>query len=210
MVAKKHKRKKTPCDNSLVKRVKSTGCNPSFIELMKRHENLYYKMCQRYMPVILTKGLSREDILKDKEFVIFKAIKSYKPNKKTKFSTWLGNCSKYHCLTFINKNNKYVNMEDEVLNSFFTEKSKEDYDSEENLKHDKDFVFKILNELKDQRISKVFRLRYFDKNIEDEKATWSIIARKMNTSTQTAINLHQRGVNILSRKLKSKEIHDSI
>ena len=80
----------------------------------------------------------------------------------------------------------------------------------EELKHEKDFVFKILGKLKDKRISKVFHLRYFDRNIKKKKATWSVIAGKINTSTQTAINLHQRGVNILNKKLTSKDIYDSI
>jgi DNA-directed RNA polymerase specialized sigma24 family protein len=162
------------------------------------------------MPVILAKGLRKEDLLSDKDFIMFKAIKSYKPNKKCKFSTWLGNCAKYHCLTFINSDNRYVDVDDDVIHLFLTDKSKEDYDSETNLKHEKDFVFKILGKLKDKRIAKVFYLRYFDKGMKKKKATWSVIANKINTSTQTAINLHQRGVNILNKKLTSKEIYDSI
>ena len=210
MVNRGNKPKKAPCDNTLVKRVKSTGCNDSFVVLSERHEKLYYKMCQKYMPVILAKGLRKEDVLSDKDFVMFKAIRSYKPNKNCKFSTWLGNCSKYHCLTFINKDNRHIDVDDEVINLFLTDKSKEDYDNETNLKDEKDFVFKILGKLRDKRISKVFHLRYFDKNIKKKKATWSVIANKINTSTQTAINLHQRGVNILNKKLRSKEIYDSI
>lgn len=211
MAQRRNTKKKTPCDNTLVKKVKSTGCNESFQLLSERHEKLFYKMCQKYIPVILAKGLRKEDLLSDKDFVIFRAIKSYKPNKKCKFSTWLGNCSKYHVLTFINSNNRLVDMEDECIHTFLTNKSKQDFDSENDLKDEKDFVFDILNKLKDKRILKVFRLRYFDdKSMNTKKATWSTIASKIHTSTQTAINLHQRGVKILNKKLKSKEIYDSI
>ena len=43
-------------------------------------------------------------------------------------------------------------------------KSKEEFDDESKLKNDKEYVFKILKQLKDKRISKVFRLRYFDED----------------------------------------------
>ena len=82
MAVEGNKRKKSPCDNTLVRRVKSTGCNESFNLLSERHEKLFYKMCQKYIPVILAKGLRREDLLADKDFVMFKAIRSYKINKK--------------------------------------------------------------------------------------------------------------------------------
>ena len=204
------RKKKPPCDNTLVKRVKSTGCDTSFLCILERHEKLYYKICQKYIPVVLARGLRKEDLLSDKEFVIFKAIRTYKPNKNCKFSTWLGNCTKYHCLTFLNADKKHVDMEDETINLYLTDKSKQDHDNDAELKNDRDYVFKILGGLKDKRISKVFKLRYFDKNLKKKKATWSTIASKIDTSTQTAINLHQRGVAILGRKLKSKENYDHI
>ena len=149
-------------------------------------------------------------MLQEKDFVLFKAVKSYKPNKNTKFSTWVGNCAKYFCLTFINSRNRFVDLDDDAIEHHMIEKSKENHATENKLKYDKDFIFKILRQLKDKRISKVFKLRYFDEDIKSKKPTWSRIASKINTSTQTAINLHQRGVRILITKLKSKDYNDKI
>ena len=59
--------------------------------------------------------------------------------------------------------------------------------------------------MKDERISKVFKLRYFS---GEKKLTWQKVARKLNVSTQTAINLHEKGRLILRNKLESKEISD--
>ena len=204
------KRKKGPVDNTLVRRVKSTGCNESFLTLLERHEKLFYKICQIYIPIAETKGFNKADLLQEKNYVFFKAVKSYKPNKKTKFSTWLGNCTKYFCLTFINSNNRHVDMEDDMIELCITNKNKEEHGDENKLKYDKDYIFKILRQLKDKRVSKVFKLRYFDEDKKTKKATWSVIASKINTSTQTAINLHQRGVKILNTKLKSTEFNDKI
>ena len=210
MAVAKPKLKKSPVDNTLVRRVKATGCNESFLLLMGRHEKLFYKMCQIYAPVAEAKGFKRTEMFQEKDFVLFKAIKSYKPNKKTKFSTWFGNCSKYFCLTFINSRNRYVDLEDDTIETIMISRSKEEFDDKNKLKNDKEYVFKILKQLKDKRISKVFRLRYFDEDIKNKKATWSTIASKINTSTQTAINLHQKGVKILHRKINSNDYQDSI
>ena len=198
------------CDNSLVKRIKAYGCNESFKEILNRHQKLFYKICQNYMSILESKGHKREDVLSDLSFVLFKSVKSYKPNKKTKFSTWIGNCSKYYCLTLINSKNKFIDADDKTIEYHIDSQSKENYFNNETKVEDKEFVFQILKKLKDPRIPRVFELRYFDKDKKNKKATWSIIAKKINTSTQTAINLHQRGLEILSKKIKAENHNDTI
>ena len=89
-------------DNTLIEEVRKSGCNESYKELLSRHEKLFYKICQKYIPVIISRGLEKNDLLEDKHFVLFKCINSYSTDKKTKFSTWLGNCTRYHCLNFLN------------------------------------------------------------------------------------------------------------
>ena len=162
------------------------------------------------MPVALAKGFKKSEILSDKDFVIFKAIRSYKYSKNTKFSTWLGNCAKYHCLSLVNSKNRYINSNEDLLTLLSDAKSKEEYSEDSESKYDKEYVFNILNNLKDKRISQVFKLRYFDEHKGSEKATWSFIAKKIKTSTQTAINLHERGRKILKRKMKSVHAEDFI
>ena len=202
--------KTTPVDNTLVRKVKKNGCNESYKLLCSRHEKLFYKICQAYIPVAATKGIRKIDILENKDFVMFKAILSYKPNKKCKFSTWLGNCTKYYCLTLINANNRMVSSEDDLLKMTINNQSKDVYVEQNKHKYDKEYIFNILNSLKDQRISQVFKLRYFENFKERRKPTWSFIAKKIKTSTQTAINLHQRGKEILKKKMKSTNYQDIV
>jgi len=59
-------------------------------------------------------------------------------------------------------------------------------------------IFFILNELKDKRISSVYKLRYYS---EYNKMTWSRIGKRMGFSSQTAINLHKKGAEVLKRKI---------
>tara|TARA_Y100001938_G_scaffold131492_1_gene188656 strand:- start:13567 stop:14184 length:618 start_codon:yes stop_codon:yes gene_type:complete len=192
-------------DEILVENVKDKGCNESYKEILHRHENLFYKICQKYMPIVLSKGLEKNDLLEDKHFVVFKSINSYLPNKNTKFSTWLGNCTRYHCLNFINSNGKYVSTEDEIIKSRIDSKVKESYADERDGVTNSEYIFNILYQLKDKRIAEVFRLRYFKDFGDQKKPTWSRIAKEINTSTQTAINLHHRGQKILKTKFVSKE-----
>ena len=198
------------CDNSLVKRVKADGCNESFKEILNRHEKLFYKICQNYMSILENKGHKRDEVLSDLSFVVFKAVKTYKINKKTKFSTWIGNCSKYYCLTLINSKNRFIDADEETIKYYIDNQSKNNFDLKESNTENKEFIFQILRKLKDPRIPKVFQLRYFDKDKKNKKPTWSVIAKKINTSTQTAINLHQRGIEILGKKIKSKNYSDTI
>ena len=48
------------------------------------------------------------------------------------------------------------------------------------------------------------------KNESYNGTTWSEIADKMSISTQTAINLHSRGRNMLAKKLRSRKSYDLI
>ena len=201
---------KQPVDNTLIRRIKKNGCNESYKLLSNRHEKLFYKICQNYIPIAMSKGIRKNDVLENKDFVIFKAILSYKNNKKCKFSTWLGNCTKYYCLTLINKDNRMVSSEEDILKLTINNQIKEEHSDEERNKNDKEYIFNILKNLKDQRIYKVFKLRYFEDFKEKKKPTWSFIAKKIKTSTQTAINLHERGKEILKKKLDSIYYQDIV
>lgn len=201
---------KQPVDNTLIRRIKKNGCNESYKLLSNRHEKLFYKICQNYIPIAMSKGIRKNDVLENKDFVIFKAILSYKNNKKCKFSTWLGNCTKYYCLTLINKDNRMISSEEDILKLTINNQIKEEHSDEERNKNDKEYIFNILKNLKDQRIYKVFKLRYFEDFKEKKKPTWSFIAKKIKTSTQTAINLHERGKEILKKKLESVYYQDIV
>ena len=70
-----------------------------------------------------------------------------------------------------------------------------------------EFTENILAQLKDKRIKKIFSLRYSKK---DKKPSWCVIADEIKVSTQTAINLHNRGIQILRKKMDSEKFLDSV
>jgi RNA polymerase sigma factor (sigma-70 family) len=191
-------------DTYLAKEVKEKDCQNSLIELIGRHSNLCYKICQKYMPVLHASGIFVDDVLGDKDYIIYRSAKSYNPDKKTKFSSWLGNQVRYHCLNKINKNKKYVTMEDQEL-SFLVEKGEREESSAEL----RDYISNHLTRIKDKRIKQIFELRYFS---EEGRLTWTAISKKIKVSSQTAINLHNKGLAILKKRMKkdsSKKTFDT-
>tara|TARA_Y100000310_G_scaffold330531_1_gene402363 strand:- start:2941 stop:3414 length:474 start_codon:yes stop_codon:yes gene_type:complete len=153
-------------------------------------------------------------MLEDINFVFYKSIISYKDCGKSKFSTWLGNHTRYACLNHINSYKNYNYLEDINLNlvaanSFTSATSSVNIAEEkEKIKDDVDYVVSILSKMKDKRILKVYKMRYFSKS--REKPTWSRIAKKLKVSTQTAVNLHTRGRRFLLRKMNGATAPNSL
>ena len=59
--------------------------------------------------------------------------------------------------------------------------------------------------MKDYGISNVFTFRYFSGDKKD--SSWEIVAKKIGVSTQTAINLHNKGKKVLKKKLLSSDLN---
>jgi RNA polymerase sigma factor (sigma-70 family) len=197
----KKSKKKLTCDQQdliYLNKIIKKKCNDSFLELKNRHEKLFYSVCNRF-----TNRVPLEDIYKDIDFVFFKAILSFKPDKKAKFSTWLGNFTRYHCLNYIKNNNKYVITDDSSLDHFFNEKSVEEHEHKTEYANDLDHVFHILEKLSDKRIFKIFKLRYTKSG---PRLTWKQIAEEFDLTPQTIINLHTKGRRILRKKMKDHKI----
>lgn len=189
-------------DKELVKLVKESGDDAAFNEICRRYENIFYKICQRYVGALSASGVNTQDIFDEKNFIIYHCVSTFKPRKKAKLSTWIGNYARYLCLNSINKRRFILpSSDDEVKEYIENQQASHDYFSSDNLsQEDMDYVTSMLNELKDDRIIQLFRLRYFS----EPKITWAKIAKKMNISIQTAMNLHNKGLALLKNKLKSE------
>lgn len=189
----------------LISKVKLDNCNDSFKELSELYENFYYSIAQKYSSTLIKAGMSKDDIKYEKDFILYKAIKSFDAKQKTKFSTWFCNCVKYHFLNYINSNKKYMLAEENKIDFFNNkdilvslDKSNETYS----------YLMSLLSSFKDDRIKKVYELRYFSGG--EKLATWNSIAKKLGVSTQTAINLHEKTRTFLKNKVESKNSFDFV
>ncbi len=190
-------------DNYLVERIKLTDCEKSLEELIKRHSAICFKVIKRYASTFYANNINVIDASSDKNLIIWNSAKSFNIDKNVKFSTWLANQVKYSCLNALNKKSKdrLVATEDEILELL---KERPEEDPEGNLF---EFTGNILNQLKDKRIKQIFSMRYSTRH---KKPSWCKVAEELNVSTQTAINLHNRGIAVLRKKLRSEKFLDSI
>jgi RNA polymerase sigma factor (sigma-70 family) len=187
-------------DSQLTKKLKRDGCEQSFLELCRRYENVYYKICQKYRYALIKAGVQPEDVFAEKDLIVLKCALTFDPSRKTKFSTWLGNYAKFTCLNFVNSKKFIFNADTEELHSFMEEAQ---YTSDiQDFTEEAKIALKILNELQDERIKKIFKMRYFRDKKKD--GTWKKISEELGMSIQTAINLHKKGLRLLKNRLNKK------
>ena len=193
---------KEATDLELIKQVRDYSCKNSLDELCSRHGAIYSsiisKLSQRYNNWFIT-----SDLLSDKELVIYNSTLKYDPGKKTKFSTFLGNEAKWHYLNRCNQQKRFANqvaVSDEILAISAIEPSHED------LILNKDtlgFVFKTLDSHPDERIGKIFRLRY-KIGKHNKVMPWHLVGKEIGLSAQGCINIHKTGIKFLQEKLKKE------
>jgi RNA polymerase sigma factor (sigma-70 family) len=194
-------------DLQLINNIKKNNCEKSLQELANRHVGICNKMIQKYCKICTNLGVSLDDLNTDKLLIVYRSAKSFKGDKKIKFSTWLGNQMRYHCLNTLNKSSKDISMENENI-KYITEKNQNVNLSKENSMQERvDFINEILNQMCDYRTKKIFNLRYFS---DTKLSPWNKIGKKMKISTQTAINIHNKAIDFLNKKINSKNLFDKI
>ena len=168
--------------------------------LIERHSGIYLDMVNSVIPNNCD-FLDKNDIIDDKNISIYKAVMNYDENKNTKFSTYLGNETRWKCLNLFNRGTKYKYLD---IN---------DFNDDENLSDDEmlnkisskeilDKVYLYANNHKDERVTKIINLRY--KIGEGNKTMpWKNISEKVNVSIQGCINIHDRFIEEIKKDLQN-------
>ena len=175
-------------------------------QLIHRHSGIYVKMVNSYLPnnSQITTTQSKKEVLQDKDYRIYLAALKYDPNKGAKFSTHLGNETKWMCLNLFNKTKNRGKLEKQYKETVRLESNGEDVISEE-IEHEDllDEIYKIAEVHSDNRGREIFRLRY--KVGEGNKVmAWDRIADYINLSIQGCINIHNKAIEQIKQKLKEQ------
>lgn len=189
---------------NLLKQVIDNNCNDSFKKLSVLYARFYYKIILRYSAPLYKAGMSKKDIEVEKDFILFKAIKSFNAKQKTKFSTWFCNYSRYHVLNLINYSKKNRILEHEDIDAAANVKVYTVDKKNDTLL----YLLSLLNSLKDSRVREIYEARYFSGG--RKVATWDKVAKKVGVSTQTAINLHEKTKPLLKAKVASENFFDFV
>lgn len=193
-------------ESQLIKKIKKFRCSDSLKELEDLHGGLCLTIIKKYLSQLNNKNYSIEDVIKDKTYVVYQSVLSFDPKRKIKFSTWLGNQIRYYCLNMINKNKNNLCFDDENI-KFLVEKKQIEENHSEIDKCKIEYIFNLLRNMKDKRIEKIFKLRYFDTK---KLKSWNDVGKKLHISTQTAINIHNKTLVFLNKKITSKNYFDKI
>ena len=125
----------------------------------------------------------------------------YDESKKTKFSTYLGNETRWMCLNLFNKEKRK-----KVTEFDFTKPQMNDIPNEENHAKDqsnKDFldqIIKLIERDPDSRISNIFKKRYFESD-SNKVTPWKKIGEDLQLSIQGCINIHDKAINKIKKEL---------
>jgi len=82
-------------DIELINKVKEEKDSQALSELVNRHTGIYFSVVQGFSG---SDKIQVEDIKEDRMYNIYKWALSFKPEKHMKFSTYVGEMSKYLCL----------------------------------------------------------------------------------------------------------------
>ena len=190
-------------DNELVCNLQ-VGVEPeqSLGELVQRHSGIFITMVNNYSPTS-TSGIvsDRVDLLKDRNYYIYKAALKYDDSRNTKFSTHLGNETRWLCLNLYNKNknSKEVHMD-------YADIGKRSEDQPEDKKVDLEVLSKIMNLINkdpDTRVSKIFKMRYIEGQMNNVMP-WNKICKPLKLSIQGCINIHDKAITKIKRELKNE------
>ena len=191
-------------DEELVKNIKEDR-NPqdNLSELIDRHSGIYLEMINGYTTKSLNQSF-RDEMLADKEYQIYASALKYNPEKGAKFSTYLGNETKWKCLNFYNKNKRHPSIPiQEELIDFFNYKFVEE-NSPNIIKNE---IFqKIISKAKqhpDQRVGKIFHLRYVEGR-NNTVMPWKYISSKLKLSIQGCINIHNTAIKQLQQSFNKE------
>ena len=180
-------------DEQLVKNIQNQiNAKESLSELVYRHSGIYLDMVNGYVSSTQQPSL-KDEMIKEKEYQIYMSALKFNPEKGAKFSTYLGNETKWKCLNMYNKNKRHpsVPIQEELI-EFFNYK----FIEEDSCTFKNEMFQKIIQQAKkhpDKRVGKIFYLRYVEGK-ENNVMPWKTISSELGLSIQGCINIHNSAI----------------
>ena len=178
---------------------KDKDTNKCLSELIQRHSGIYVNIVNSYVPDN-SLFVKKTDILEEKDYHIYQAALKYEDNHGTKFSTYLGNETKWLCLNTFNRAKRRPQL------------TSEEYIQEEAFFQDPDTgehqelinkIFELANNYPDPRVKRIFKMRYIDA-LTNKLTPWQKISSKLGLSIQGCINIHNKAIKVIKSQLNQE------
>jgi RNA polymerase sigma factor (sigma-70 family) len=190
-------------DEILIKKIIGNQCSNSLQELVDRHGGMIFNIGKKYCNSC---SLDISELNDNRYWIVFNAAKSFDGTKGSKFSTWLGNQIRFFCLNYKNKNSKLIPIENEHLEFFINNFSKND--EKKNQKEVINKITDLFNQISDPNTKNAIYYRYFYN--KERILNYSEIADILNVTPQTVLNWHNKFVRFAKKKLTKKTKANSI
>jgi RNA polymerase sigma factor (sigma-70 family) len=191
-------------DSELINNIKNQhDIEESLNELVERHSGIYIDMANTYSSRD-NAFIDKDELINDKEYKIYLAALKYDETKGTKFSTYLGNETKWSCLNTYNRNKRRPVFNSDFIENMADQESEESKDISNSIK--KDIFNKVLNLIDshpDKRVERIFNLRYIEGN-KNKVMPWKNIGDSLNLSIQGCINIHNSAIKDIQNELKGE------
>lgn len=172
-------------DLSLVNAVKQTGSSEAMSELIARHSGIYCQILDDYLPAEKF-PVQKEDLRREKDFHIFQAVQSYRPETNMKFPVYLGQTIKWKCQTLKTKGKDRFNVSFESLNFSPQEEEKPSWDGKIQIEE----IFNYAENYPNDLARKIINMRY----ITGKRMPWKKIAKELDISVSWATSIHTQFV----------------
>jgi RNA polymerase sigma factor (sigma-70 family) len=172
----------------------------SLIELVDRHSGIYLDMVNNYASPN-NPFIDYNELIQDKEYKIYDAAIKYDPDRGAKFSTYLGNETKWMCLNLYNRNKRRPAFQSEYIENMPESNNMEDDTISDSIRQDLfNKVLSIIKQHPDKRVEKIFEMRYIV-GTKNKVMPWKQIGDHMNLSIQGCINIHNSAVEHVQQEL---------
>lgn len=178
---------------------KNINVEESLSALIDRHSGIFLDMVNSYIPSD-SPICDKKEVIDELPYYVYKASKKYDNKKGTKFSTFLGNETRYMCLNLYNRNKKHLCLspEEELTEKELACTPFEEFFSKELVNK----AFSVIETFPDKRISKIFSIRYLDSST-NKLTSWKVVGEKIGLSIQGCINIHDEALTRIKESLEN-------
>ena len=189
-------------DETLISYIKESSIrvNDAISTLTERYQKLVSSMVTRFSSKNLEQ-CDKDCFLGNKEYHVYRAAKSFDPERKTKFSSHLSNEVKFAALNAKKTRSQNEIPTDNATLFHLIDKNHQPEDLDFKRLDLLPIIQQEISSLSDKRAREILTLRY---STEKKNVPWYKIAAKVGLSIQGCINVHDAATNKLKLRIKAK------
>jgi len=184
-------------DVQLISQIKEKQDSAAVLELVNRHTGIYINIIQQYAGnTTFNKKTNVADLKEENVINIYQWALSFDASKKMKFSSYVGEMTKYMCLNIMSRSPEYQPIEEEtaVSNETSVIEKIERHSSIEEIQHE-------VKDTDSQKFQEIFKLRHNGKR----PLSWREIGLKTNLSYEGARKIYNKYISSIKQNILNHE-----